>query len=101
MIQSTAWRDLRGRKLKECPLCEECQREGRTVPATEVHHIVPVESVSSVEQMRRMMFNPGNLESICHTCHVEIHRRMFSHTKESVKANQKRITDGFAKRYLE
>ncbi|MFV0587387.1 HNH endonuclease signature motif containing protein [Bacteroides reticulotermitis] len=100
LINSTRWRDLRKKKLMSSPVCECCNKEGRSTPATEVHHITPVESVATDYQMKSLMFSFVNLMSICHECHVEIHRQMFSHTKESVQANNKRRTQSFADKYL-
>ncbi len=36
------WREVRRQKLSEDPLCELCLRAGYVIPATEVHHIVPI-----------------------------------------------------------
>lgn len=46
------------------------------------------------------MFNYGNLMSVCHECHVDIHRQMFSHTKAAVKANNKRSTKRFVDKFF-
>ena len=101
MIQSKAWRDLRTRKLHDQPLCEHCRREGRLTPATEVHHAVPVETARTAEGMRRLMFAPGNLVSLCHDCHAEAHRRLRSHGKEEAARRKQQEAAAFARRYLE
>lgn len=101
LINSKAWKVLRREKLRANPVCEECEKEGKCTIATEVHHITPVESVSGEEQMKRLMFNYTNLKSLCHACHSEIHRQMFSHSKEAVKANNARMTESFINKYLE
>jgi len=100
LINSTRWRKLRAEKLRSNPICEECERKDRSTIATEVHHIVPVESVSGRAGMERLMFSWLNLQSLCHACHVETHRLMFSHTKEAVRENTKRNTARFVDRYL-
>lgn len=87
-------------KLRANPLCEQCKNEGLVVPATEVHHITPVESVAGESQMYSLMFQYSNLMSLCHTCHSDIHRQMFSHSKEAVKANQRRATESFVDKFL-
>lgn len=56
------WRRTRAMVLAEEPLCRECAKEGRTVPATEVHH-----RDGNVENMTR-----ENLESICKPCHSRL-----------------------------
>jgi len=57
------WRRLRALKLKRNPLCEECERLGRVVPATMVHHIVPIEQDPTL----RLVWS--NLMSLCEACH--------------------------------
>lgn len=100
LINSQRWRDLRNRKLQEHPLCEVCESEDRSTLATEVHHRIPVESVASEVQMRALMFNYANLMSVCHGCHAEIHRRMFSHSKAAIKANTERATKRFIDKFF-
>lgn len=102
LIGSKRWRVLRIQKLKDQPLCEceECKRLGKITPATEVHHVIPVESVNSIEQMEVLMFDYYNLMSVSHECHVRIHKEMFSHSKKNVqKANEKR-TQRFIDKFL-
>lgn len=100
MINSARWKALRANKLRSNPICEECEKRKLSTLATEVHHITPVESVSHEFGMRQLMFNYSNLESLCHPCHAEIHRRAFSHSKEAIQANNKRVTERFADKYL-
>lgn len=100
LINSQKWRNLRNQKLQEQPLCEVCESEDRSTLATEVHHRTPVESVASEVQMRALMFNYTNLMSVCHGCHAEIHRRMFSHSKAAIKANTERATKRFIDKFL-
>ena len=76
------------------------RKDGRITVATEVHHITPVESVASATQMKQLMFNYSNLMSVCHACHSDIHRKMFSHSKAAIKANNKRITESFVDKFL-
>lgn len=100
LINSKEWKSLRKRKLANNPICEVCEESGKSTLAVEVHHRIPVESVSAKHQMKRLMFSYNNLMSVCHDCHSEIHRQMFSHTKESVQANNKRISQRFIDKYL-
>lgn len=99
-INSKRWRELREKKLQEHPVCEVCEEEGRSTLATEVHHRIPVESVVSESKMKELMFRYSNLMSVCHACHAEIHRQMFSHSKAAVKANNERATKRFVDRFL-
>jgi 5-methylcytosine-specific restriction endonuclease McrA len=100
MINSTKWRELRLKKLQSQPLCEKCLEADKTTAACEVHHIIPVESAHNETQMKGLMFDMNNLMSLCHTCHADIHKAMFSHTKENVKANRQRQTKRFIEKYL-
>lgn len=100
MINSARWRKLRAEKLRANPICEECMANDASTLASEVHHVVPVESVSGAAAMERLMFNRMNLQSLCHACHSEIHRRAFSHSKEAVQDNNKRVTERFADKFL-
>lgn len=100
LINSARWRQLRAEKLRANPLCEECEANGRSTLATEVHHIKPVESVPYEPDMKRLMFDRSNLQSLCHSCHKEKHRAMFSQSKEAIQANNRRATERFAEKYL-
>ena len=87
LIRSKEWKLLRIKKLKSNPLCEQCKQSNKIVPATEVHHVIPVESVSGYYQMKQLMFQYSNLKSLCHCCHVEIHRQFIlrSQYKPTIK----------------
>lgn len=96
LINSARWKKLRNEKLKDSPVCEECAKNGISTLASEIHHVRPVESVAGVAAMERLMFDRMNLQSLCHACHAEIHKRAFSHSKESVQENNRRATERFA-----
>jgi len=63
---STVWRKARGRYKRLHPLCEECERRGRVVPADVVHHKVEI-------ALGGDPLSFDNLESLCHSCHNKIH----------------------------
>lgn len=100
MINSVRWKQLRAEKLRNNPICEVCEANDLSTLATEVHHKTPVESVPHELGMRQLMFDYNNLQSLCHACHSEIHRCAFSHSKESIQANNKRATKRFADKFL-
>lgn len=58
-LNGKAWRELRARVLREQPRCEQCEREGRITPATDVDH-----KDNDPSNNRR-----DNLASLCHACH--------------------------------
>lgn len=78
MINSMRWRRLRRMILTAHPLCQACSREGRLTPATEVHHVRPVDEVTGYLEQERRMFDPHNLVALCHECHVQAHRDLGS-----------------------
>lgn len=57
-----AWKRRRGVQLVTCPLCQWCEAEGRTVAATEVHHVTP-------HRGNVTAFLEGELVSLCKRCH--------------------------------
>ncbi len=55
------WRKIRNRYVKLHPLCEECLKYGRLVPAEEVHHILPLADGGS-----------NDFCNLCKSCHSAI-----------------------------
>jgi 5-methylcytosine-specific restriction protein A len=82
IYNSREWRQVRIAKLERNPLCEVCDSKGLVVPAQCVHHIIPIETAHSFDDMRRLAFRFDNLMSLCFACHGEIHRTLNSHTRE-------------------
>lgn len=97
MINSVRWARLRREKLTACPFCERCETP---TPAREVHHVVPVESVSSPDDMERLMFDYKNLQSLCHSCHVQAHVELKSKSKATNKERVKREIEDFENRFF-
>ena len=71
-------------------LCEICKAKGFITPGVDVHHIKPVETGRTVQEMERLAYNPNNCQLLCIACHIKVHQSMRSHTKEQVQANKKR-----------
>ena len=63
-----AWKRIRDRHISLHPLCEQCEKDGRIVPAAEVHHILPVSKGGTHSR--------DNLMSLCRSCHNKIHIEM-------------------------
>ena len=95
IYNSKEWKQLREAKLQQQPLCEMCQEEGRKQgvrrgfvrSATCVHHIVPIETATTKEEMWRLAIGCGlsGLMSLCRPCHHKIHNDAGYHTKEAVQ----------------
>ena len=114
IYNSREWKELRLAKLRAQPLCEKCKADGIAagVPggwiraAHCVHHIVPIETATTKEEMRRLALDCGlnGLMSLCDECHHKIHMEMKSFTRQVVKeradARQARWVDGITKRFL-
>ena len=83
LLNSKRWKQLRQWKLEQNPLCELCSREDKVVSAIDVHHITPVESARTPDEMEQLCFNPNNLQALCISCHAKVHREARSHTRSS------------------
>lgn len=82
LIDTRRWQALRAGKLGRSPWCERCLRHGRHTPASEVHHIRPVEDARTGEDMELRCYSYGNLMSLCRECHIAVHTEMGSRSKE-------------------
>ena len=85
LINSARWRAIRAQQLAEHPFCELCAKKGvyYQTGATEVHHIVPIDSARTEEEAERLAYSPSNLSSLCRACHSKLHAAARSHSKEA------------------
>jgi 5-methylcytosine-specific restriction enzyme A len=60
---TTTWDKARKVWLAKHPLCAECERQGETVEAKVVDHIVPHRGD------RVLFWDAANWQSLCETCH--------------------------------
>lgn len=88
LINTARWQRLRRQQLNKRPLCQECERQGLVTVATEVHHTTPIEYGLTMADKERLAFDPHNLQSLCHRCHIKAHEQL----GRSGKAAAKRIT---------
>ena len=86
-VKAIVWRRAEG-------LCERCKAEGiitgSMTKQLDCHHIVPVESGRTVQEMERLCYDVNNIMLVCQDCHIKIHTEAESHTKEKVKENRQR-----------
>lgn len=68
LYNSRRWRRRSALQLKQHPMCEACERQGRTTVATLAHHVVP-------HNGDVQLFYLGALASLCHDCHLVEHDR--------------------------
>ena len=95
IYNSREWKELREAKLQQQPLCEMCLDEGRkrgikrgyVRSATCVHHIVPIETATTKDEMWRLAIGCGlsGLMSLCRPCHHKLHNDAGYHTKAAVQ----------------
>ena len=85
LIHTERWLQLRKAKLTAQPVCERCEAQGILTPATEVHHVTPVEDGLTYSAKVRLMYDPHNLRALCHACHVLTHTELGRCGKEATK----------------
>lgn len=81
LMKSGTWQRLRLSYLKAHPLCERCEVNGLTVPAEEIHHIIPIANERDYARMRRLAYDTMNLQALCRECHHKVHEEMGSRSK--------------------
>ena len=104
IYNSREWKELRIAKLRSTNgLCEECMKEGVVTQATCVHHIVPIETARTKDEMKRLAFDINNLRALCFACHARIHKEIGSNTAKIVRqraeARQDRWADNLKQRF--
>lgn len=99
LLNSMRWKELRVWKLQHNPLCEMCQAEGYVSAAVDIHHIKPVESAHSLQEMEQLCYDPSNLMALCIPCHVKVHKDASSHTKASHKERSSQSLARWASRH--
>lgn len=109
IYNSREWKELRIMKLRANPLCEQCIKDGEAVgipggyirSATCVHHIVPIETAKTKEEMKRLAFDQHNLMALCQSCHARIHKEMGSNTAKIVRQRAEARQDRWADRLIQ
>jgi len=96
IITGKKWQELRGMKMLKNAIdnggfCEQCVKNyftggPRPRKATEVHHIVPIESAHTREEMEALAYDENNIIALCSECHHESHRHLGkAHIKEAME----------------
>ena len=106
IYNSREWKELRAAKLRSTKgLCEECLKQGIVTEARCVHHVVPIETARTRDEMRRLAIGCGlqGLRSLCYACHAKIHQELGSNTAKVVaaraEARQDRWIDSLVSRF--
>ena len=105
IYNSREWKELRIAKLRSTNgLCEECMKEGIVTAARCVHHVVPIETARTKDEMKRLAFDVNNLRALCFACHARIHKELGSNTAKIVRqraeARQDRWADGLMSKFV-
>ena len=88
LLNSRRWKELRVEMLRREPLCQECKREGYVRAAIDCHHIRPISSAMSIQEMERLCFDPNNIQCLCIPCHIKVHKAMGKGTKANRKERE-------------
>ena len=107
IYNSREWKELRIAKLRSTNgLCEECMKEGIVTSARCVHHVVPIETARTKDEMRRLAIDCGlqGLKALCFACHARIHKELGSNTAKIVRqraeARQDRWADNLMSKFV-
>lgn len=74
--QNRQWKHLRDWYILNHPICEDCMFEGRSVPADEVHHIIPYSRGATEQEKMSLLLDPDNLCSLCSFHHALRHKNL-------------------------
>ena len=69
IYKTATWRALVKYKIRECPICEICNRN----LSEDVHHLVSFVNIENIEERDKIAFDVYNLVSLCKKCHGKIH----------------------------
>ena len=69
-------------------LCERCKEEGFITPGVDCHHVIPVESGKTIDEMARLCYDVNNIRLLCVPCHIKTHAEERSHSKEAHKQRE-------------
>ena len=101
LINTRRWQYLRLQALSKTNyLCAVCLKNDITTPATEVHHIIPVQTGANWAQMKQLCYDPNNLLPVCKECHKNEHIKLNSYTIEETQKRNKNKTDHFIDKFL-
>ena len=112
IYNSKEWKELTILKKRVNPLCEQCIKDGEAigipggyVKSVEcVHHIIPIETARTKDEMKRLAFDWNNLMSLCKSCHARIHKELGSNTAKIVRqraeARQDRWADNLMSKFI-
>ena len=105
LLNDKRWQDIRRQVfLRTKGLCEDCKEKGIITPGIDCHHIAPVETATSLQEMERLCYNIDNVRLLCIACHSATHKQMGKGTrklaKERATQRQERWADNIVNRFI-
>ena len=108
LLNSKRWQEVKRQVFRRTNgLCERCREEGIAAgilpdgyikAGVDCHHIIPVESGRTEQEMEKLAYSLDNIRLLCLECHIKTHAEMGSHTREYVQENKKRKRNMFLQR---
>ena len=104
LLNSKRWKEVKRIVWQRTNgLCEECLKQGIVRAGVDCHHIVPVETATTPQEMERLCFDVNNVRLLCIACHSAIHKGMGKGTRklaiERAKQRQDRWAEGLTSRF--
>ena len=86
-------------------LCEDCMKQGIIRAGVDCHHVIPVETATTIQEMERLCYDwRNNIRLLCIQCHSKIHRGMGKGTRklaqERAKQRQERWSDNIMSKFV-
>ena len=86
-------------------LCEDCMKQGIIRAGVDCHHIIPVETATTIQEMERLCYDwRNNIRLLCIQCHSNIHRGMGKGTRklaqERARQRQERWSDNLINKFV-
>lgn len=94
IYQNPLWKRLRDAHLREHPLCEVCELEGKITLAEDCHHWRSFTEGRNEMEMKTLAFDPRNLTALCKLCHWEIHHGRLKGVKSLEDVKQRLRAQG-------
>ena len=105
LVNSKRWQEVKRIVWQRTNgLCEECMKHGIVRAGVDCHHIVPVETATTPQEMERLCFDVNNVRLLCIACHSAIHKGMGKGTRklaiERAKQRQDRWADNLINKFI-
>ncbi|MBR2016461.1 MAG: HNH endonuclease [Prevotella sp.] len=103
------WQVKRVVWLRDEGRCQQCRKDGiaagvlpdgYVVPGVDCHHIKPVESAKTYQEMEQLCYNPNNIVLLCVKCHKEAHRQLRSQTRDAHIATEASRAEQWLQRHI-